>query len=84
MCENPDMKQNKNFNQFHEKDASHEEGECCHVLQSCTITPFKAKRKKTDPPKIFSQGGRCPYGVALRELNLKTQHQKRIRIFTTG
>lgn len=32
VCEDPDMKQTKNFSQFHEKDASQEEGGRCHVL----------------------------------------------------
>lgn len=46
-------------------------------MQSCTVTSSKARRSKTDPTKIASQGGSCPYGIASRELNLKTRHWER-------
>lgn len=74
MCEDPEMKKTKNFNKFHENDTFYEEKGCSHVLQSCTVTSSKARRRKTDPTKIASQGGSCPYGIASRELNLKTRH----------
>lgn len=77
MCEDPEMKHN--LCQFHENDTFHKEKECTHVLQSCTVTSSKAKRRKTSHTKISSQGGSCLCDVASRELNLRTWHRERMR-----
>lgn len=69
VCEDPDVKQTRNYYQFHEKDASHEEEGCCYVLQSHAVTSFHAGRKKPGLSKLASQGGCCPlwYGFGRAE-----------------
>lgn len=47
VCEDTEMKQNKDFYQFHENGKGYS-----HLLQSCTGTSFKVRRK-TDPIKIL-------------------------------